>query len=94
MELPSEDVLIDRLVSVIRDYSHHGNATISGDDQFHRWVFTFVTLIVAPPPFCRNYLAQPASQQQYETVMKYLQDRNFSSIRPHGGVVFNKLVIM
>ncbi|XP_065901227.1 ABC transporter A family member 9-like isoform X2 [Dysidea avara] len=74
MELPSEDDLVNRLITVIRDYSHHGDVTTSGDDQFDR-----------------NYRAQPISQLQYETIMQYVQDRNFSSIRPHAGVIFNKI---
>ena len=38
MELPSEDDLVNRLITVIRDYSHHGDVTTSGDDQFDRYM--------------------------------------------------------
>ena len=38
MELSSQEELVDRLVKVIRDYSRNGDETISGNDQFDRWV--------------------------------------------------------
>ncbi|XP_065901244.1 ABC transporter A family member 9-like [Dysidea avara] len=41
--------------------------------------------------FDRNHLAQPISQLQYRTVMHYVQERNFSSIRPHAGVIFKTI---
>jgi len=44
MELASEDELVNRLVTVIRDYSQHGDATISGDDQFDRWDISIMVI--------------------------------------------------
>ena len=44
MELASEDELVNRLVTVIRDYSQHGDATISGDDQFDRWGISLMVI--------------------------------------------------
>ena len=36
MESPSEDEMVNRLIAVIRDYSQHGDATTSKDDQYDR----------------------------------------------------------
>ena len=40
----------------------------------------------------RNYVVQPTSQKQYETVIKYIQAEDYAMVKPHGGVVFKRLV--
>ena len=51
MELPSDDKLVNHLVSVIRDYSQHGNTSTSSNDQFDRCVHVVVNgdVLTAPP---------------------------------------------
>ena len=38
MELSNRDQLVDRLVTVSREYSRLANSTKISDDQFERWV--------------------------------------------------------
>ena len=55
MELTREDKLVSRLVSVIRDYSRHGNTSISSNDQFDRFVHIMVNVdVITPPPLLQK----------------------------------------
>lgn len=95
MELTNLNELVNRLVSVSKDYSRLANITKVTDDQFKRWVGLYITWWhdKLATPIYRNYLVQPISQLQYETVIKYIQAQNFSLVRPHAGVVFKQCVL-
>lgn len=40
----------------------------------------------------RNYDSFPYNQDIYEKVLSWIQEKNFTKVKPYGGVLFNKWV--